>query len=148
MASMQQVPVPNAGALETTITGYIARGFVVQQRGDDFAVLFKAKEFQIVWAIVGFLLCLIPLLVYLIVYALQTDQAVEIRVTAPAVQWSDDRTLWWDGVAWRSLADDGPPPGCVLSDDGRYFLDAGQWRPVPEPEIQLRRPPRSKELPE
>ena len=148
MASMQRVSVPSAEALQTTITGYIGRGYVVQQQGEDFAVLFKAKNFEIVWAILGFLFCLIPLLVYLIVYSLQTDELVEIRVMAPGVQWSDDRTLWWDGATWRSLADDGPPPGAAVSDDGRFFLDEGQWRPMPESTIQLRRPQSSQELPE
>lgn len=44
----------------------------------------KAKSFSVLWAVIGFLLCLLPLLIYLIVYAMQPDVSlVEIIIGTP-----------------------------------------------------------------
>ncbi len=40
----------------------------------------KRKEFSTLWAVIGFLVCVLPLLVYIIVYAASSDQVVEIRL--------------------------------------------------------------------
>jgi len=127
-----QVQVPNAGALDSTITSYIAQGFTVQNRGEDFAVMFKKKEFSVLWAIVGLVLCLLPLLVYLIVYATQKDELVEIRVAAsqPQIHWSEDREQWWDGETWHHVSRQ-LPPGAQVSPDGAHFWDGASWRAMP-----------------
>jgi|GEM_PF-2335301 len=96
----QMVSVSSEQALEQTITGYIAEGYVIQNRTPDAVVLFKKKEFSILWAVIGLVICFIPLLVYLIVYAADSDKLVEIRVDIPVTQWSDDGRYWWDGTQW------------------------------------------------
>ena len=66
------------------MTSYFAQGYVVVNKTATSVTLQKRKEFKVVWAIIGFLLCLIPLLVYLIVYATQPDtEIVEIIVSFP-----------------------------------------------------------------
>lgn len=127
-----QVHVPDRGALDGAITSYIAQGFMVQNRGEDFAVLFKKKEFSVLWAVVGLVLCLLPLLVYLIVYATQKDQLVEIRIAAvqPQIHWSEDREQWWDGEVWHRVSQQ-LPSGAQVSPDGAHFWDGVSWRAMP-----------------
>jgi hypothetical protein len=143
----QQVYVPDRSALDQTITGYIAQGFTVQNRGDDFATLFKKKEFSVLWAVVGFLVCIIPLLVYLIVYATQKDQLVEIRIgetrelpgtSGATIHWSDDGRQWFDGKLWVDSRER-LPESVQVSADRSHFWDGATWRPIPEelPEAEL-----------
>lgn len=78
---IQRVTVPTVEAMEAAITSYIAQGFVVVNKTPKSATLQKKKEFKILWAVIGFILCLLPLLIYLIVYATQPDvEVVEIVV--------------------------------------------------------------------
>ena len=128
-----QVQVHDQSALDNALTSYIAQGFTVQNRGEDFAVLFKKKEFNVLWAVIGFFLCILPLLVYSIVYATQKDQLVEIRIVQRAgeIQWSDDRQHWWDGTAWHHV-DAALPPTAQISPDGKHFWDGASWRSVPQ----------------
>jgi len=80
-SKIQRVNVPSAEAMEQAITGYAAQGFVVASKTTTSATLQKAKEFKILWAVIGFLLCILPLLIYLIVYATQPDyEIIEIKV--------------------------------------------------------------------
>lgn len=127
-----QVQVPDRGALDSAITSYIAQGFTVQNRGEDFAVLFRKKEFSVLWAVVGLVLCLLPLLVYLIVYATQKDELVEIRIAAvqPQIHWSEDRQQWWGGDAWHRVSQQ-LPPDAQVSPDGAHFWDGASWRAMP-----------------
>ncbi len=135
-ASVQQVQVSSQHELESTITSYIAQGFVVSNRGPDAVTLFKKKEFNVIWAVVGFFLCLLPLLVYCIVYATQSDQMVMVTIrTATSggeLTWSEDRQWWWDGERWRDALLE-LPPGAVLSDDQSTWWDGKTWRPAPTP---------------
>jgi hypothetical protein len=143
----QHIYVPDRQALDQTITGYIAQGFTVQNRGDEFATLFKKKEFSIAWAIIGFLICIIPLLIYLIIYATQKDQLVEIRIgearelhAAPGsrVHWSEDGRQWFDGKFWVD-SHERLPESVQISADRKHFWDGAKWRPVPDelPESEL-----------
>jgi hypothetical protein len=127
-----QVQVPDRAALDSAITSYIAQGFTVQNRGEDFVLLFKKKEFSALWAVVGLVLCVLPLLVYLIVYATQKDQLVEIRVVAsqPQLHWSEDREQWWDGETWHHISQQ-LPPDVQVSPDGAHFWDGASWRAMP-----------------
>jgi hypothetical protein len=135
-ASVQQIQVSSQQELESTITSYIAQGFVVRSRSSDSATLFKKKEFNIIWAVVGFFLCLLPLLVYCIVYATQSDQMVMVTIAAAQsgteLTWSEDRQWWWDGQRWRDALLE-LPPGTVLSDDQSTWWDGETWRAVPAP---------------
>jgi hypothetical protein len=135
----QQVYVPDRAALDQTITGYIAQGFTVENRGDDFAVLFKKKEFSVLWAVVGFLVCIIPLLIYLIVYATQKDRLIEIRIgeaaqlsaASNAPNWSEDGRYWFDGKLWVD-SHERLPESVQVSADRRHFWDGAAWRPIPD----------------
>lgn len=127
-----QVQVPDRAALDSAITSYIAQGFTVQNAGEDFVVLLKKKEFSVLWAVVGLVLCILPLLVYLVVYATQKDQLVEIRIAAsqPQIHWSEDREQWWDGETWHHISRQ-LPPDVQVSPDGAHFWDGVSWRAMP-----------------
>ncbi len=87
MARIKQVPVDSVEAMEQSITSYIAEGFVVVNKTATAATLQKKKEFKVLWAVIGFILCLLPLLVYLIIYATKPEvEVVEIKVGAPPLQ--------------------------------------------------------------
>jgi hypothetical protein len=76
----KRVDVNNAQAMEQAITSYIAQGFSVVNKTATSATLYKKKDFSIFWAVVGFLICIIPLFIYLIYYVTQSDEMVEIVV--------------------------------------------------------------------
>ncbi len=79
--AISRVYVSSAQELESAITGYLARGFVVANRTATAVTLQKMKEFSVLWAVIGFLLCILPLLIYLIVYATKPNvEIVEIIV--------------------------------------------------------------------
>jgi len=85
----QRLTVDSVDAMEMSITSFITQGFTVVNKTASSATLQKKKEFKALWAVIGFLLCLLPLLIYLIVYAVQADvEVVEIKVlpaaTSPA----------------------------------------------------------------
>ncbi len=142
--SVQTVVVATEQQVEPVVTGYIAQGFTVQSRTADSVTLFKKKEFSILWLVIGLLLCVIPLLVYLVQYSREEDKMVIIKVasggelaapatTLPAVDqltWSPDRNQWWDGAAWQD-ATRTIPPNAAYSDDKLHWWDGVAWRAVP-----------------
>lgn len=137
-ANVQQISVASQGELESTIMSYIAQGFTVSNRTTDSVTLFKKKEFNLIWAVIGFFLCVLPLLVYCVIYVTQDDEMIVIKIaaTAPAlgaaagVTWSEDRQWWWDGSRWRDTQLE-LPPSAVLSEDKRSWWDGVEWRAVP-----------------
>jgi hypothetical protein len=135
-ASVQQIQVSSQPELESTIVSYIAQGFVVSNRTPDSVTLFKKKEFNVIWAVVGFFLCLLPLLVYCIVYTTQSDEMVVVTIaavqSAGQLTWSEDRQWWWDGERWRDALLE-LPPQAVISEDRGTWWDGESWRPVPTP---------------
>jgi hypothetical protein len=83
---IQNIPVSNANAMEQVITSYIVQGFILVNKTETSATLQKKKEFKLVWAVIGFILCLLPLLIYLIVYATQPEvEVVQIQITGTDV---------------------------------------------------------------
>jgi hypothetical protein len=76
MAAIRRVQVTTQEEMESTITSYLARGFLIANRTPTSVTMQKTKEFNVLWAVIGFLLCILPLLIYLIYYA--TRPAVEI----------------------------------------------------------------------
>jgi ABC-type Fe3+ transport system permease subunit len=80
--SISKVSVSTTQELESTIMSYLAQGYTVGNRTQRSATLQKKKEFSVLWAVIGFLVCVLPLLIYLIVYATKPDMMiVEISVT-------------------------------------------------------------------
>jgi hypothetical protein len=134
---VSQVAVATPEQMDQTISSYIAQGFTVMNRGATTTTMFKQKEFKVIWAVIGFLLCLLPLLVYLIVYALEKDQMVEIKLLPAgyggqegAIQMSGDGRYWWDGTAWQDVQSN-VPPSAQRSDDGAWWWDGSTWHAVP-----------------
>lgn len=142
MGNVTAVRVGSENEMELAIASYISQGFVLSNRSPSGATMFKKKEFSILWLVVGFILCVVPLLVYLIVYAAQSDKMVQIQLV-PASQAqlpasstqvgmrSADEQWWWDGNAWQPvgqptpLAEAIPPPAA----------SASEWLAAPEPPI-------------
>jgi hypothetical protein len=93
--------------------------------------MFKKKEFSILWAVVGLILCVFPLLIYLIVYAAQSDQMVQIYLADPA------------SIRTGTTAATGQ-----LSPDGRWRWDGARWQPaqpapLPAPRAEATEPPQA-----
>jgi hypothetical protein len=111
-ASVQNISVQSTEHLDQTIGSFIAQGFVVMSRTAAGATLFKKKEFSVLWLVVGLILCVFPLLIYLIIYATQSDQMVEIRVVPGnnAGQLSPDGRYRWDGTRWVAIERLAPDP--------------------------------------
>jgi hypothetical protein len=146
LAGIASVAVGSERELETAIALYIAQGYVLSNRSSLGATMFKKKEFRIVWAVIGFFLCILPLLIYLIVYASQSDQTVQIhlssvgRLELPAPQGygygqrSADGQWWWDGRAWQPVAQPTLPAQSTPSQatPAQPALSS-EWLSTPEP---------------
>ena len=131
---MSQIPLASHQQLEAAINQYIAQGYVVAYRTADSATMMKKKEFSILWMVIGLVLCLIPLLIYIVIYAGQNDLMVELRVAQQGelmgVQLSPDGRYWWDGTAWQD-SQLVPPSSAPRSPDGAAWWDGTAWRPLP-----------------
>jgi hypothetical protein len=137
-ATVHQINVPTSAELDNAVMSYIAQGYVVSNRTSDNVSMFKKKEFNVLWAVIGFFLCVLPLLVYCIVYAAESDAMVVINIGEPIAPlqlngnmrlWSDDRRWWWDGAQWRDVVVE-LPPEAPRSDDGQLWWDGIAWRSV------------------
>jgi hypothetical protein len=113
LAGVSNIPVYSQAQMDQVITAYIAQGYVLSNRTPNSATMFKKKEFSILWLVIGLILCLIPLIIYLFVYLLESDRLVQIYLADPATA--------------PAL---GPPPAGQLSPDGRWRWDGNQWVPV------------------
>src|SRR6266704_87865 len=80
MANVRYIDVTEPEQMQLEITRLVAAGFTVANQSDRSVTLVKRKQFSIPMLIIGLLLCVVPLLIYLIVYASQSDQIVEIRL--------------------------------------------------------------------
>ncbi len=79
--TLRRVEVDSAESLNSAVLSYAAQGFVVVDRTSTQVILNKRKQFQIIWAVIGFFACILPFLVYLLVYAITPDtEAVQIAV--------------------------------------------------------------------
>lgn len=121
--------------LTTAIDNLILQGFSIAAREPASVTMVKRKQFSLAWAVVGFILFVLPLLIYLISYETEHDHVVFIRMAAappsglPQQALSPDRRHWWDGAAWQP-ADVTVPPGALRSPDGSMWWDGVEWRPV------------------
>jgi hypothetical protein len=128
------VSVPDEQALESEVARFVMGGYSVVNRTPAAVTLVKRKQFNIAIAVLGFLFCVIGLVVYAIVYASEKDKYVEIRVQrTQAATFSADGRWWWDGAKWvdTELV---VPLGMERSPDGRAWFDGVRWRPVPAAE--------------
>lgn len=82
MAKNEIINVADQQALDSAVTIYVSKGFIVANRTADSVVMFKKKEFSILMAIIGFVLAVIPLMIYIIIYMCQSDKMVELRIKA------------------------------------------------------------------
>jgi hypothetical protein len=156
MSNVRYVDVTEPERMQMEITRLVSAGFTVANQSERSVTLVKRKEFSIPILIIGFLLCVIPLLIYLVVYAFQSDQIVEIRLVdkpevtpyrasdhvsvdgessvsvegAPVIQLTPDGQQWWDGAKWQPTATS-YPPHALRKPDGSEWWDGERWRPVP-----------------
>lgn len=112
--AVSNFPIYSEAQLEQAITSYIAQGYMLSNRTPTSATMFKKKEFSILWLVIGLILCVVPLLVYLIIYANESDKMVQIYLADPATA---------PGLA--------PPAYGQLSPDGRWQWNGAQWVPLP-----------------
>jgi hypothetical protein len=77
----RRVEVASRQDMETSISRYIACGYLVMNKTEVSAVLVKKKQFNIPIAVLGFLFCVAGLALYAIIYACQSDQVIEIVVS-------------------------------------------------------------------
>lgn|GEM_PF-1965089 len=148
-ANLSTVNVATRGQVEQTVMSYVAQGFTVSTQTDDTTTLYKKKEFNVVWAVIGFFACVIPLIIYCIVYSMESDQMVVVRLDpaaaalsvspilgastgAEGLRWSEDRRYWWDSTTWID-AERTVPPGAQYAEDGRWWWDGQSWRAIPAP---------------
>ena len=116
--------------MESMIQGYIAQGYNIANRTPTSVTLVKRKEFSVLWAVIGFIICLLPLLIYLIVYAAQSDQMVTITLAGAQPASGYGAAYGTPALATPAAAAAASNPGYQLSPDGQYFWDGQQWRPV------------------
>jgi hypothetical protein len=105
MAVTRTFAVPSAEALQAAVMDHLADGYVLRASTAHDAYLYKAKRFEMVWALIGFALCVVPLVIYLFVFLLQQDQAVHLVVQLPPPPPSDTTPAagtepYWDGSRW------------------------------------------------
>jgi hypothetical protein len=98
------IVVPSVAALHHQIRVHLVQGFFIQTANPYDAFLFKTKQFDILWAVIGFFVCLLPLLVYLLVYLVQQDVSVHIVVELPpppmVSMLPPPSQPYWDGTCW------------------------------------------------
>lgn len=136
--------VPAPQDLETMTMSYLAQGYSVANKTPMQVTLIKRKEFSAFWAVIGFIFCLLPLVIYLIVYALESDQMVTITVTGvqptqatgqlalsqPLAPLAPSQPLSSSGVFGASApANFETAP---RSPDGLYWWDGQAWQLVPQ----------------
>ena len=154
-AQVQWVQVTAPDQLHQAVSSYIVQGYTVANQTPTSATMMKKKEFSILWLVVGLILCVVPLLVYLIIYATQSDSVIEIRLVSEAalggagatlpiggssaghgsnVQMSEDGRYWWDGTAWRDVLETAPTQVADTDSGRRRATDDPLIPPAESPE--------------
>ena len=129
------VQVPTPQDLETMTMSYIAQGYNVANKTPMQVTLIKRKQFSYFWAVIGFIFCLLPLVIYLIVYALESDQMAVITVAGvqqPSTtgQLNPSQPLTSSGVLTGGPSTD--YLNAPRSPDGLYWWDGQAWQLVPQ----------------
>lgn len=82
--SYQKLTVRSAADAEQIVTNYLTQGYSVANRTEQKITLQKLKQFKIAWAIVGFFMCGLPLIIYLIIYAMEPSvKVVDVFIVPP-----------------------------------------------------------------
>jgi hypothetical protein len=155
-SNVSYINVTEPEQMQLEITRLVSAGYTVANQSDRSVTLVKRKQFSIPILIVGFFLCVIPLIVYLIIYSVQKDQIVEIKlvdkpeskpyrasdhialegeaarvpIDAPIIQMSPDGQQWWDGTDWQDTASSSPQHA-FRNANGSEWWDGQSWHPVP-----------------
>lgn len=82
MAATNTVEVADRSQLESTVSSYLAQGFVVSREGDTSVSLFKKKAFDLGKFARGHLMCIVPGVLYILRYAREKDQMVVVTISA------------------------------------------------------------------
>jgi hypothetical protein len=137
--------------LETMTMSYIAQGFSVANKTPSQVTLIKRKEFSVLWAVIGFLVCVLPLLIYLIIYATESDQMVVITLAGAQPTGTTVPLIGGPQAMSGLQAMSGPialtgqaatsPLTAPRSPDGLYWWDGQAWQPVPQPTAGAPRSP-------
>lgn len=69
-----------AAILQAEIDRYVQMGYRLTSQTARSAQLVKPKKFNIMWAIIWFVLAIVPLLIYLLYYAFKWDHQVYLIV--------------------------------------------------------------------
>jgi len=105
MANIQQWTAPDVTQFEAAVSNYVAHGYLVANRTACSVTLVKPKQFSIAMLVIGLILCVVPLFLYLLLYAFEQDQVIEVRLPSPPIgQRSADGHWSWDGRAWQPVA--------------------------------------------
>ena len=100
------ITVAGTAELDALVAAHAARGYEVVARTPGSATLVKRKRFSLFWVVVGLLLCLVPLVLYLVVYAMESDRVVRVVVAGSPEAGEAAGSRWeWDGWAWRLVQD-------------------------------------------
>lgn len=137
-AAVWRIPVQHPEQMHLEVNRLVAEGFVVATQTNRSITLIRRKQLNVAAVILGLLFCVLPLVVYLIVFALEKDRVVEIVLVdgppalpqQPAVPMSPDGAAWWDGTRWVAVTER-IPPNAVIRPDGQAWWDGQTWRAVP-----------------
>lgn len=66
--------------LQAEVNRYVGKGFRVTSQTPRTAQLIKPKKFSVIWAVIWFVLMLLPFVIYLLYYVAKRDQQVYLTV--------------------------------------------------------------------
>ena len=66
--------------LQAEVIKYVRQGFIVVSQTDTTAQLVKHKKFSLFWAVIWFLLAIVPLILYILYYMAKKDEQVFLVV--------------------------------------------------------------------
>lgn len=86
----KSITVESTEELENVVANYAMHGFSVTSKTSKRAILYKKKEFSVLMAVLGLLVCGIGLVIYAILYTMKEDEAIEVVVASPTVTKADE----------------------------------------------------------
>ena len=87
MPSVSTIYARTPDEVHSLVNAHLVEGYQLRNQTGSEVVLFKPKQFSIVWAVIGFFFMLLPLVIYIIVYAMQSDKVVQIILKQPPAPW-------------------------------------------------------------
>jgi hypothetical protein len=140
------ITVSSVGELQQQTASYAGQGYTVLTQSASTVTMVKRKTINWLWVVLG-VWCVIPLIIYLIVYSKEQDAVVEIRLTsggAPDVvlrqpapgQAATPPGATGEPVDHQSASGGGvlPPPADPVrpqaSADGKMWWNGTEWLPI------------------